>query len=188
MGTHYSDYQKKSVSASNLNFDAISESDKAVLKKVRNQRAKTHLGFLILMGLIFLAALYLLINSIIAPLANIYAEIASFPLFIGAMFISGRLIYGFLGPCSGIRKGVVLTADRMQEFSEKRNATFQYVFDIYMEDKDETLMSYSVIPEVFDAVHPGDGVLLVKVGRKLQVLEDPERKGVMDVSHIKSGV
>lgn len=188
MSNHYSDYQKKAVSVDSLTFDAIKEEDKELVKKVRNARVRTHLGFLILMGILFLVCVFLLVNSIIAPLSNIYAEIASFPLFIGGMFITGRIILSFLGGCKGIRKGVVLTADRLKEFSEKRNATFQYVFDIYMEDKDETLMSYSVIPEVFEAVHPGDGVLIAKIGGKVQVLEDPERKGVMDVSTIKSGI
>ena len=188
MSNHYSDYQKKAVSADSLTFDAIKEEDKELVKKVRNDRIKTHLGFIILMCLLFGVCVFLLVISIIAPLSNIYAEIASFPLFIGGMIITGRIIVSFLGGCKGIRKGVVLTADRLKEFSEKRNATFQYVFDIYMEDKDETLMSYSVLPEVFERVHPGDGVLIVKVGGKVQVLEDPERKGVMDVSTIKSGI
>lgn len=188
MSNHYSDYQKKAVSVDELTFDAISEDDKALIKKVRNARIKSHLGFVIIMCLIFFVCAFLLVNSIIAPLSNIYSEIASFPLFIGGMIISGRIILSFLGGCKGIRKGVVLTADRLKEFSEKRNATFQYVFDIYMEDKDQTLMSYSVLPEVFEAVHPGDGVLVAKVGGKIQVLEDPERKGVMDVSTIKSGI
>ena len=188
MSNHYSDYQKKAVSVDSLTFDAIKEEDKELVKKVRNARVKTHMGFIILMGILFLVCAFLLVNSIIAPISNIYAEIASFPLFIGGMFITGRMIFSFLGGCKGVRKGVVLASDRLKEFSEKRNATFQYVFDIYMEDKDETLMSYSVIPEVFEAVHPGDGVLIVKVGRKVQVLEDPERKGVMDVSTIKSGI
>ena len=59
---------------------------------------------------------------------------------------------------------------------------------IYLEDRDETLMSYSVSKVVFASVEPGDGVAVVKVGKKVMVLEDPERKGVMDVSKIKSGI
>ena len=61
-------------------------------------------------------------------------------------------------------------------------------FDIYMEDKDESLMSFSVSPEVFKEVEPGDGVLVVKAGRKVRVMPDPDRKAVMDVSRIRSGV
>lgn len=188
MSSHYSDYQKKAVSVDSLTFGEISESDKELLKKVRGASVKSHLGFIILIGLIFAVCAFLLLNSIIAPISNIYAEIASFPLFIGGMFLSGRILYNYLGGCKGLCKGVVINADRLKEFSEKRNATFQYVFDIYLEDKDQTLMSYSVLPEVFEAVGPGDGVLVVKVGRKIQVLEDPDRKGVMDVSNIKSGI
>ena len=60
--------------------------------------------------------------------------------------------------------------------------------DIYLEDKDETLMSYSINQDVFASVEPGDGVAVVKVGKKVLVLEDPDRKGVMDVSNIRSGI
>ena len=88
----------------------------------------------------------------------------------------------------GIRKGVVLAASREQENKDGRNTSYQFVFDIYMEDKDETLMSFVVSQEVFSQVEPGDGVLVVKAGRKVKVMQDPERKAVMDVRNIKSGI
>ena len=46
-------------------------------------------------------------------------------------------------------------------------------------------MSYSVSPEVFANIRPGDGVVVVKAGRKVKVFADPDRKGVMDVSNIR---
>ena len=49
-------------------------------------------------------------------------------------------------------------------------------------------MSFVVSQEVFSQVEPGDGVLVVKPGRKVKVMLDPERKAVMDVSNIKSGI
>jgi hypothetical protein len=62
------------------------------------------------------------------------------------------------------------------------------VFDIYFEDRDETLMSYTVDKEVSSAVEPGDGVIIARCGRRIKVFEDPDRKGVMDVSRIRSGI
>ena len=101
------------------------------------------------------------------------------------MFISGDLIYGLLAGIKGLRKGIVLSASREQEVKDGRNYTYQYVVDIFFEDRDETLMSYSISQDVFKTITPGDGVVVVKAGRKILVLADPERKGVMDVSHIK---
>ena len=57
-----------------------------------------------------------------------------------------------------------------------------------MEDRDESLMSYPVSPEVFSEIQPGDGVVILKIGRKIKVMRDPLRVGVMDVSNIRSGV
>ena len=39
-----------------------------------------------------------------------------------------------------------------------------------------------------ESVNPGDGIVIYKTLRKVKALPDPERKGVMDVSKIKSGV
>jgi len=42
--------------------------------------------------------------------------------------------------------------------------------------------------EVSSAVEPGDGVIIARCGRRIKVFEDPDRKGVMDVSRIRSGI
>ena len=102
--------------------------------------------------------------------------------------ITGKQIYDLIGGYKGILRGVVLASQRVQEQKDNRNYTYQYVFDIYFEEKEQTLMSYAVSKEVFEVVNPGDGVILVKVGGKIKVLEDLDRKGVMDVSNIKSGI
>jgi hypothetical protein len=53
MSNHYADYQKKAVSVDALTFGEISESDRELVKKVRNTRVKSHLGFVILICLLF---------------------------------------------------------------------------------------------------------------------------------------
>ena len=89
-----------------------------------------------------------------------------------------------------IRKGVVLASQRIQEEKDNRNKTYQYVFDIYIEDSDQSLMSYQVDKEVFSSIEPGDGVVLLRARgkKKVKILADPMRRDVMDVSTIKSGV
>ena len=188
MSNHYSDYVKKSVSIKELKFDKVQESDKEVLKKARSVHIKKNIGFLIVMSIGFVAGLWYFINFLIVPAERIGLEIISVALLGALVGVTGYFIFSILGPVSGIRRGVVITANRVQEVKDNRNATYQYVFDIYFEDTDEALMSYTVDKEAFASILPGDGVILCKIGRSVKVLADPERKGVMDVSHIKSGV
>ena len=79
----------------------------------------------------------------------------------------------------------MLSSTRSGENLEGRNAAYQFVFDLYLEDRDETLMSYSVDKEVSSQAQPGDGVIIAKCGKKIKVFADPDRKQVMDVSHYK---
>lgn len=188
MNDHYSDYLRKSVPVNDLVFDKVQEGDKELVKSVKKEHIRTNAGFLVLLTIGFVACVSFFIGFITTPSDSIFFQILSLAIAGGGAFVTGDLIYSILGNVKGIRKGVVLTASRMQEVKDTRNATYQYVFDIYMEDRDETLMSYSVGQEVFGEVQPGDGVIIVKVGRKIKVMNDPQRKGIMDVSKIKSGI
>ena len=188
MNNHYSDYLKKNISVNDLTFDKISEEDKTLLKKVKKAHIKNNMGFLIIFSIGFIACTYFFTAFLIAPSDSIIFKLLSLIILGAGMFGCGMMIYEIIAGIKGIRKGVVLAASREMENHEGRNTSYQYVFDIYMEDKDESLMSFTVSQEVFSEVVPGDGVLVVKAGRKVKVMEDPDRKAVMDVSNIKSGV
>ncbi|MBP5654854.1 MAG: hypothetical protein J6X33_05015 [Clostridiales bacterium] len=188
MNDHYQDYLKKSVSAADLVFDEIKDADKALVKRVREKHIKDNTVYLLLLIVGFSACTWYFFAFLMTPSESLVYQIVSLTLLGAGSLSTGNLIYGILAGIKGIRKGVVLTASRVQEVKDERNKTYQYVFDIYMEDRDETLMSYSVGKEVFAQAEPGDGVIIVKAGRKIKVMEDPDRKGVMDVSNIKSGV
>ncbi len=188
MALHYSDYLKKSVSASELVFGKISDEDKEIAGKIRKAYIKSNRVFLIIMCLIFAAGLYYFVNFLILPLENIVFDVITLLLFGAGLIFIGYNIYNIVAGIKGIRRGVVLAASREQEFKGARNTTYQFLFDIYLEDQDQTLMSYLVEKETFAAVRPGDGVFVAKCGLKVKVFEDPDRKQVMDVSTIKSGI
>jgi len=188
MNDHYSDYLKKSVPVKDLVFNKVQDNDKELIKQVKKEHIRSNTGFLVLLSIGFIACATVFITFLTTPYDNLFYHIFSLVIFGSGTLFTGDLIYTILGSVKGIRRGVVLTASRVQEVKDNRNYTYQYVFDIYMEDRDETIMSYSVGQEVFTEVQPGDGVVIVKVGRKIKVMNDPERKGVMDVSKIKSGV
>lgn len=185
MNRHYSDYQKMSVSVNDLVFDKIQESDKELLKKVKKANIRANMLFLVVLAIAFVACAWFFVHFLIIPSDSIFYQIVSLLVLGFGMFMSGKLFYGLIAGIKGIRKGVVLTASREQEVKDGRNSSYQYVVDIFMEDRDETLMSYSVSPEVFAIIRPGDGVVVVKAGRKVKVFADPDRKGVMDVSNIR---
>ena len=179
MADHYSDYLKKSVSASDLVFDKVQESDKDVIKRIKE--------LLLVWNLetgSYDSAPMVFVDS--DPEA-IY-EVITLGLFGAAVFVTGYILFGFVRGIKEIRRGVVLASSREQENRDGRNTSYQFVFDIYFEDRDETLMSYTVDKEVSAAVQPGDGVILTRFGRSIKVYEEPDRKGVMDVSRIKSGL
>lgn len=188
MNDHYSDYLKKNISINDLEFNKVQESDKDALKKVRMIHIKRNAGFLVVMVIAFVLSIWYFVNFLIIPPDNIVYQIVvlSF-LGLGAV-VSAGFIYNILGVVKGIRRGVVLAASRIQEVKDNRNRTYQYVLDIFFEDTDQTLMSYGVDQEVFSVVQPGDGIIVVKIGRKAKVMYDPDRKGIMDVSNIKSGL
>ena len=188
MNSHYSDYLKKSVPADSLIFDKVTENDRELIKSVRKAHVNANKGFLALLIFAFLVCAGFFICFLMTPFDSIVYEVVTLAVTGSGAFGSGSAIYNIIGGIKGIRRGVVLTAERIGEMKDNRNATYQYVLDIYLEDRDETLMSYSVSKVVFASVEPGDGVAVVKVGKKVMVLEDPERKGVMDVSKIKSGI
>ena len=180
MNSHYSDYLKKSVPVDSLTFDKVTENDKELIRNVRKAHIRANRGLLVVAIIAFLACTGFCISFLLTPFDSLVYQIVS--------LLTGNIIYHMIGGIRGIRRGVILTATRVQEVKDNRNATYQYVVDIYLEDKDETLMSYSINQDVFASVEPGDGVAVVKVGKKVLVLEDPDRKGVMDVSNIRSGI
>ena len=184
MSKHYSDYQKMSVSVKDLKFDTVGESDKEQLKSAKKAYIRKNILFLILLAIPFAASLWFFINCLLLPSDSIFFTVFSLLVSGGVFLFTGDLIYGIIGRIKHIRKGVVLTSSRIQEVKDNRNKTYQYVFDIYMEDREETLMSYAVDKDTFSAVQPGDGVIIAKIGRKIKVLADPGRKAVMDVSNI----
>ena len=188
MSNHYSDYLKKSVSISDLVFDKVQESDKDVIKRVKKAHIKANMLFIVLLGLSFILCLYYLIRFCFLPLDSFVYQAVTQSAFGAAVVITGYFFYGFFRSIKEIRRGVVLTSTRSGENPDGRNAAYQFVFDIYMEDRDETLMSYSVDKEVSSAAQPGDGVIIAKCGKKIKVFADPDRKQVMDVSNIKSGI
>lgn len=188
MADHYSDYLKKSIPASELVFDDIKESDRELLKRIKKQRLKESRFFFILMIFAFTGCLFLFVVCLLSPSDNMFYKIISLVVIGAGAVITGKQIFDLIGGYKGILRGVVLSSQRIQEQKDNRNYTYQYVFDIYLEDKDQTLMSYAVLKDVFERVNPGDGVILVKIGGKIKVFEDLDRKGVMDVSTIKSGI
>ncbi len=188
MAEHYSDYLKKSVSASDLVFEKISEEDKAVAGKVRKAYIRSNRVFLIIMGILFAVCFYYFVNFLILPPDDVFYYVITLLLFGAGSIFVGYNIYSVIAGIKGIRSGVVLASSREQENKGARNTTYQFLFDIYLEDKDQTLMSYLVEKETFAAVRPGDGVFVAKCGRKVRIFEDPDRKQVMDVSTIKSGI
>ena len=188
MNEHYSDYVKKSVTVSELVFDEIKPEDKDLIRRVRSEHIRSNMALLIICSVAFIISLWGFITSFIVKAGSIFETVGFAILSLGGIIIFGRVIYGLIGIIKGIRKGVVLSSSRMQEEKDNRNKTYQYVFDIYMEDRDEALLSFEVSFEVFESAKLGDGVILVKIGKKVKVLADPDRKEVMDVSRIKSGV
>jgi len=185
---HYSDYLKKSIPVDDLTFDKITEKDKDLMKQVKNTHLKKNAVIIAFLLVVIAICLWLIIMSFVKVPDTVAVQI--FMLAGPIVLLAGSLyfLFALTGRFKGYRKGIVLAMERIGAVKDNRNGSYQYVFDIYMDDTDETLMSYAVDDEVFASVAPGDGVVLVKVGKKIKVLGDPERKAVMDVSNIKSGV
>ena len=188
MADHYSDYLKKSVSVSDIVFEKVQESDRDVIKRIKKAHIKSNTMYIILLSIACLACLWYFVNFCLLPVDSIVYEVISLGAFGAAVVITGYFILGFFRGIKEIRRGVVLASSREQENKDGRNTSYQFVFDIYMEELDKTLMSYTVDKEVSSVVQPGDGVIIAKCGRKIKVFEDPDRKQVMDVSRIKSGI
>lgn len=188
MNGHYDDYVKKSVPASSIVFESINDVDKALLKEVKKEHIRANIWFLIPMLALFLLCLWGTISSILTPFDNLITDIFTLIGFIAGLILSGYWLHDIFAGFKGYRKGVVLSKTRFQEKKDNRNATYQYVFDMYIEETDQALMSYLVDQEVFADVEAGDGVILLKRRKKIKILADPSRKGVMDVSKVKSGV
>lgn len=185
---HYSDYLKKAVPVKQLVFDKVGEGDKALIANARKRLIKSNIGLLVLLFIAFALLLWAFIGFILKPSPSMFIEIFSLVGLGFGIVMCADLIWSILGFVSGMRKGVVLAASRQGDSKDGRSRSYQYVFDIYLEDRDQTLMNYSVRPDVFREVQPGDGVIVAKIGRKIKVLADPDRVGVMDVSKIRSGV
>ena len=188
MNEHYSDYVKKNIPHSDVVFEKIGEKDKPLVRIIHQQHIKNNLGALILFLIGFIPLLWFFVRSLFIRLPNVFYDILTLVLIFAALVTLAYFIYDIIGPFKGIRKGIVLASERIQEIKDNKNATYQYVFDIYLPDTDQSLMSYQVSREVFESVNPGDGIVIYKTLRKVKALPDPERKGVMDVSKIKSGV
>ena len=189
MNEHYSDYVKKNISPSDIVFEDVGEQDKELIKRIHKNHIRTNRGLLILMMIAFAVIFTFFVASVINRASTLFIDIFTI---VVSFAISAALfyhIYDILGPIKKIRKGIILSSERIQEIKDNRNATYQYVFDIFLPDTDQTLMSYQVDREVFERVDPGDGIVIIKTLRKkLKVLADPSREGIMDVSKIKSGV
>lgn len=191
MSNHYSDYQKKAVSADDLAFDKIEDKDKAVISRIRKDELKKNCGFLIMLSIVLLGMLWMVISFIVSHATTI--QLPNSPgnffqfitLFFQAVIIFGCIYFliDLIGVYRGIRRGAILTSSRIND-----GKVYLYVFDIYMEDKDESLMNFSVRKDTFEHSAPGDGVLILKTWRKIKVLPDPDRKHVTDVSNIRSGI
>lgn len=190
MALHYEDYLKKNVPITDVVFNKVTEQDKALLKEVRSEHIRKNMGFLIPMILFALFCIWGIISSITAGFSNLFTDIFTLAGFGVGFLVSGYWVYDILSGYQLIRKGVVLASQRIQEEKDNRNKTYQYVFDIYLEDSDQSLMSYQVDKEVFSSIEPGDGVVLLRARgkKKVKILADPMRRDVMDVSTIKSGV
>lgn len=182
---HYEDYRKKAISVSDLTFEPVSEKDKDVIKRVKKAHIKANMLFVVLLGISCVTCLYYFIRFCFLPLDSIVYQVISLSAFGAAAAVTGYFFYGFFQSIKEIRRGVVLSSTRSGDNLEGRNSAYQFVFDIYMEDRDETLMSYSVDKEVSSQAQPGDGVIIAKCGKKIKVFADPDRKQVMDVSHYK---
>lgn len=185
---HYADYVNKSVPASEIVFEKVRDEDKELVKKIHKVHIKANLGLLIPVSLVFLFCVYGFAVSVSTRVESRLFDVITVLVFALGIVLTAYVMWDILGPFRGIRKGVVLSSERIQEKKDNRNATYQYIFDIYMEELDKTLMSFQVKREVFENIAPGDGVILYKTIRKIKVLADPQRKGAMDVSRLQSGV
>ena len=185
---HYSDYLKKSVPVKDLKFDKIGQEDRTLLAGLRKQDIRSHLGMIIALAAVAAGFVFAFVKILSQKSGSTLFWVISLALLAAGVLLCIYFLSQFLGPYSGIRKGIVLTADRIGAVKDNKNSTYQYVIDIYLDDRDEALMSYTVRGDVFSRVRPGDGVILVKAATKVKVLEDPSRKDVMDVSNIRSGI
>ena len=185
---HYQDYVKMNVSPSSIVLNKVEDKDRELISQIHKLHIKNNLVMLVVLGVGFVAALCFFVWSLAVRSSSLFSDIFTSAIILAALI--AMFYYGFdvIGPFKGYRRGVVLAADRIGEAKDNRNRTYQYVFDIYLEDSNQTLMSYQVSKEVFQAVNPGDGVILFKTLRKIKALPDPTRKSVMDVSKIKSGI
>ena len=190
MALHYEDYLKKNVPITDVVFNRITEQDKDVVKEVRSEHIRKNKGFLAVTGIGVIFCTWGIISSFVAGFSNPASDLFTLAAFVAGFLVCGYWVYDILSGYQLIRKGVVLAANRIQEEKDNRNRTYQYVFDIYLEDSDQSLMSYQVDKEVFSSLEPGDGVVLLKAmgKKKVKILADPKRREVMDVSTIKSGV
>lgn len=188
MSGHYTDFVNKSISAKEIVFEKIKDEDRELVKNVHLRHIKANIALLIPLGLVFAMCLIGFIKCVTIRHRSLFVDVLTIAAFAFGVGLTAYCLWSILGPVRLMRKGVVISHERIREMKDKRNGTFQYIFDIYLEDLDRTLMSYQVKKEVYEDIEPGDGVVLFKSLGKIKVLADPGRKGVMDVSRIKSGV
>ena len=185
---HYSDFMAKSVPVPEVAFYKPEPEDKGMLKSVRKTHIKKNIGLMIFMIICFLGFLWYFLRALRERVDNLFADVFSVILLFIPLAIATYYVLDVLGPLWRIRKGVVIHSDRVINTRYTGNVTYQYLFDIYLPDSDQTLMSFPVDKEVYGDIDPGDGIILVKNIKKIRAFADPDRIAVMDVSRVRSGV
>ena len=115
MNEHYSDYVKKNIPHSDIVFDKIEEKDKALVKVIHSQHIKNNLGTLILFTIGFIPLFWFFVRSLFIRLPNVFFDILTLALICAALIALAYFIYDVIGPFKGIRKGIVLASERIQE-------------------------------------------------------------------------
>lgn len=185
---HYSDYASRSAAIPDIEFHKVCDEDKAMIGQVRKIHIKKNIGLMIFMIICFVGFLLYFLFALEIRLEYLFADLFSVILLFVPLAVAAYYVIDVLGPLWRIRKGVVIRSERVTSTRYTGNATYQYFFDIYLPDSDQTLMNFQVDREVFGDIDPGDGVILVKNIWKIRVFADPDRIAVMDVSRITSGV
>lgn len=188
MNEHYSDFINKSAPVSDIIFRRVGKDDRNLINRIRKIHIRRNIPLLLVMTFCFFAFGWYLIRCILERAGSVFFDVLTIALLFIAVVVAFYYICDVIGPFWKYRKGIVISSERLQQTRHTGNVTYQYMFDIYLDDTDQTLMSFQVDKEVFGDIDPGDGVVLIKNFKKIRVFADPDRIGAMDVSRIKSGI
>lgn len=188
MNEHYSDFAAKSAPVSDIVFNKVAPEDKKLVNRIRKIHIKRNIPLLLIMTFCFLGFGWYFIRCIFERAGSLFIDVFSIVLLFIAVAVAFYYICDVIGPFWRLRKGIVISSERMESTRHTGNVTYQYYFDIFLDDTDQTMMNFQVDREVFTDIDPGDGVVLIKNFKKIRVFADPDRIAVMDVSRIKSGV